>query len=287
MIRCDAVLEPSFVIAPVPRRLFGSFVEHMGRCVYGGIFDPGDPAADENGFRTDVMELTRELGVSVVRYPGGNFVSGYDWRDGVGPVAGSPGASRPGLALGRAEHVRPRRVHALERRRGLRADDGGQPRHQGHLRGLRAARVHQSSVRHGAVGPALDDTATADPYGIKLWCLGNEMDGPWQTGHKSAEDYGKLAAETAKAMRQVDPSIELVACGSSNDRMPTFGQWEATVLDHTFDHVDYLSLHAYFEQFDHDQEALPRVGGRHGLLHRRRRRDLRPHRGQAAVAASG
>jgi len=255
MIRCDAVLEPSFVIAPVPRRLFGSFVEHMGRCVYGGIFDPGDPAADENGLRTDVMELTRELGVSVVRYPGGNFVSGYDWRDGVGPVADRP--ARLDLAW---RSVEPN-TFGLDEFMRWAAAVGTEPMMAVNLgtKGIAEACALLEYTNHPS-GTAMSDLrrrhGTADPYGIKLWCLGNEMDGPWQTGHKSAEDYGKLAAETAKAMRQVDPSIELVACGSSNDRMPTFGQWEATVLDHTFDYVDYLSLHAYYEQFDDDQEAF-------------------------------
>ena len=118
--------------------------------------------------------------------------------------------------------------------------------------GPRPARVLQPPGRHRPVRPARARTAAEDPYGIRLWCLGNEMDGPWQIGHKTADEYGRLAAETAKAMRMVDPRIELVACGSSNSGMPTFGAWEPTVLEHTYDLVDYISLHAYYEEHDGD-----------------------------------
>ncbi len=255
MIQCDVLLEPAFTIAPVPHRLFGSFVEHMGRCVYGGVFDPGHPAADEHGLRRDVVELTRELGVSLVRYPGGNFVSGYDWRDGVGPVADRP--SRLDLAWRSIE----RNTFGLDEFMTWVGEVRCEPMMAVNLgtSGIAEARDLLEYANHPE-GTALSDLrrkhGAADPYGIKLWCLGNEMDGPWQTGHKSADDYGKLAAETAKAMKQVDPSIELVVCGSSNDKMPTFGAWEATVLDHTFEHVDYLSLHAYFEQVDDDQPGF-------------------------------
>jgi len=255
MIRCDVLLEPAFTIAPVPRRLFGSFVEHMGRCVYGGLFEPDHPSADEHGLRRDVIELTRELGVSLVRYPGGNFVSGYDWRDGVGPVADRP--SRLDLAWRSIET----NTFGLDEFMTWAGEVGCEPMMAVNLgtKGIAEACELLEYANYPG-GTALSDLrrkhGAADPYGIKLWCLGNEMDGPWQTGHKSADDYGKLAAETAKAMKQVDPSIELVACGSSNDRMPTFGAWEATVLDHTFEHVDYLSLHAYFEQVDDDQPGF-------------------------------
>ena len=115
MITCDVTVDPTFIVAPVPRRLFGSFVEHMGRCVYGGVFEPGHAEADVDGRRLDVLKLTRELGVSVVRYPGGNFVSGYRWEDGVGPVDRPPAAAQPGLAQHRAQHVRPERVHVVGR----------------------------------------------------------------------------------------------------------------------------------------------------------------------------
>lgn len=90
MLTSTATLDPAFRVAPVDRRLFGSFVEHLGRCVHGGIYTPGDPRSEVDGYRLDVADLVRELGVSVVRYPGGNFVSGYRWEDGVDPVADRP-----------------------------------------------------------------------------------------------------------------------------------------------------------------------------------------------------
>jgi alpha-N-arabinofuranosidase len=245
------VLDSAFALAPVPRRLFGSFVEHMGRCVYTGIYEPGHSTADENGLRTDVLELTREIGPTVVRYPGGNFVSNYRWEDGVGPRDRRP--TRLDLAW-----------HSIETNQfGLHdfmswADQvGTEPMMAVNLgtRGLQEACDLIEYTNH-AGGTYWSDQRIAngakDPYGVKLWCLGNEMDGPWQVGHKTAAEYGRIANETGKAMRLVDGEIELVACGSSNSSMPTFGAWESEVLEHCYDTVDYISLHAYYEEYDDD-----------------------------------
>ena len=243
------VVDPDFAIGAVDRRLFGSFVEHMGRCVYTGIFEPGHPQADEQGFRRDVLELVRELGPTVVRYPGGNFVSGYRWEDGVGPVSERP--ARLDLAwrslepntFGLHEFMSWAQLADVEPM--LAVNTG--------TRGVQEAADLVEYCNHPG-GTALSDerikNGAVDPFGVKLWCVGNEMDGPWQVGQKTAEDYGKLAAEAAKAMRLVDPTIELVACGSSNRDMPTFGSWEATVLEHAYDYVDYISMHAYYEETD-------------------------------------
>ncbi len=245
------VLDPSFAIGEVDRRLFGSFVEHMGRCVYTGIHEPDHDSADEHGFRGDVAALTREAGVTVVRYPGGNFVSGYRWEDGVGPVEDRP--TRLDLAW---RSLEPNTVGLNEFATWGRST-GIEPMLAVNLgtRGVQEACDLLEYTNHPG-GTALSDLRAQhghrDPHGVRLWCLGNELDGPWQTGHKTADEYGRLAVETAKAMRQVDPSIELVACGSSNSAMPTFGSWEATVLDHAYDAVDYISLHAYYEERDGD-----------------------------------
>lgn len=238
-------------IGAVDPRLYGSFVEHLGRAVYGGLYEPGHPTADEEGFRGDVLEAVRQLDVPVVRYPGGNFVSGYDWEDGVGPPEERPTRldlawrARESNRFGTDEFVSWCRKAGTEP---LLAVNLG-------TRGLDAARAlveycnhprdsHWSDLRrrHGHEAP----------HGVKLWCLGNEMDGPWQIGHKTAAEYGRLACETAKAMKWVDPSIELVLCGSSHRRMPTFPEWEATVLDHAYEQVDYISLHTYFGNRDDD-----------------------------------
>ena len=245
------VIDPVARVAPLRRRLFGSFVEHLGRCVYTGIYEPGHPTADEDGFRGDVLALTKELGVSVVRYPGGNFVSNYRWEDGVGPRDSRP--VRRDLAWRTIEtnEVGTDEFITWARRAGV------EPMLAVNLgtRGIAEALDLQEYANHPA-GTALSDQRVAngapDPHAVRLWCLGNEMDGPWQTGHKTAAEYGRLAAETARAMRQADSDLELVACGSSHSSMPTFGSWEATVLEETYDVVDYISLHAYYEEHDGD-----------------------------------
>ena len=238
-------------MAPVKRRLFGSFVEHLGRCVYTGIYEPGHPTADEDGFRGDVLALTQELGVSVVRYPGGNFVSNYRWEDGVGPRDRRP--VRRDLAW-RTIETNEIGVDEFIKWAGR---AGVEPMLAVNLgtRGVAEALDLLEYANHPA-GTTLSDQRVAngapDPHGVRLWCLGNELDGPWQTGHKTAAEYGRLAAETARAMRQAEPDLELVACGSSHSSMPTFGSWEATVLEEAYDVVDYISLHAYYEEFDGD-----------------------------------
>jgi alpha-L-arabinofuranosidase len=246
MINASVHVDPAFVVAPVNRRTFGSFVEHMGRNVYTGLYEPGHPTADSDGFREDVLELVRELGVTVVRYPGGNFVSGYRWEDGVGPVAERPTRLDPAWRtietneFGLNEFARWAAKADLEVMLAVNLGTRGMQEaidlleYCNHPDG---SYLSDLRVRHGA----------KEPHGIRMWCLGNEMDGPWQLGHKTAAEYGRLAAETARAMRQFDPALELVACGSSYRSMPTFGTWEATVLDLTYDVVDFISAHAYYE----------------------------------------
>ncbi|ORT55736.1 alpha-N-arabinofuranosidase [Streptomyces sp. CB03238] len=250
-------LDPAFTVGEVNPRLFGSFVEHLGRCVYTGIYEPGHPTADEAGLRTDVLALIRELGVTTIRYPGGNFVSGYQWEDGVGPVDQRP--RRLDLAwrstetnrFGLGEYM------AFLKKIGPQAE----PMMAVNLgtRGVAEALHLQEYANHPG-GTELSERRIAHgdkgPYGIRLWCLGNEMDGPWQLGHKTAREYGRLAAETARAMRQMDPDIELVACGSSARSMETFAAWEAAVLAETYHDVDHISLHAYYEELDGDRDSF-------------------------------
>ena len=244
-------LDPAFTIAPVSRRTFGSFVEHMGRCVYTGIYEPSHPTADADGFRQDVLALTRELGVTVVRYPGGNFVSGYRWEDGIGPVADRP--VRRDLAwhsletneIGIDEFMRWARKAGTEVMYALNLG----------TRGVQEALDLHEYVNHPdrtRLAELRRANGSPEPYGITMFCLGNELDGPWQTGHKTAREYGRLAAETARALRCAEPGLELVACGSSGSGMPTFAAWEAEVLELTYDVVDYVSAHAYYEPIDGD-----------------------------------
>src|SRR6185503_2017930 len=248
-------IDPAFRIAEVDPRLYGSFVEHMGRCVYTGIYEPGHETADAEGFRGDVADLVRELGTPVLRYPGGNFVSGYTWEDGIGPRESRP--TRLDLAW---RSLEPNQVGVDEFATWTRGV-GSAPIMAVNLgtRGVDAARNLLEYTNHPG-GTYWSDlrrrNGYAEPHDVKLWCLGNEMDGPWQIGHKTADEYARLAAETAKAMRRVDPTIELVACGSSHSRMPTFGTWEATVLAEAYDVVDYLSLHSYYEQRGDDRASF-------------------------------
>ncbi len=244
-------IDKEFEIGAVDRRLFGSFVEHLGRAVYGGVYEPGHPTADGSGFRGDVLDLVRELGVPVVRYPGGNFVSSFRWEDSVGPRESRP--SRLDLAW---RAVEPNRFGLAEFMSWTRAA-GTEPMMALNLgtRGIEAARSLVEYCNHPG-GSAWSDLrrshGSPEPYGIKLWCLGNEMDGPWQVGQKTPDEYGRLAYETAKALKLFDPTLELVACGSSNRTMPSFPQWEATVLEYCYDQVDYISLHQYFKNHADD-----------------------------------
>jgi len=244
-------LHREFSIGETDKRLYGSFIEHLGRAVYTGIYEPGHPAADSFGFRNDAAELVKELDVSVIRYPGGNFVSGYNWEDGVGPKESRP--VRLDLAwftketnrFGTNEFARwAKKVNAEV----MMAINLG-------TRGAQDARnlVEYCNFPGGSYWSDLRKShGVSEPHKINLWCLGNEMDGPWQICHRTAEEYGRVALEAAKVMKWTDPSIELVACGSSFSGMPTFGSWENTVLDHLYDHVEYISLHTYFANREND-----------------------------------
>ncbi|MCC3375327.1 alpha-N-arabinofuranosidase [Cohnella sp. REN36] len=245
------IVDKAFRIAEVDNRIYGSFIEHLGRAVYGGIYEPGHQTADADGFRQDVRQLVRDLNVPIIRYPGGNFVSSYHWEDGVGPVG-----------------ERPRRLELAWRT--IETNEVGLNEFAGWAKGAGAEVMMAVNLGTRGIAEACQlleyanhpggthwsdlriKHGFAEPHRFKTWCLGNEMDGPWQVGHKTAEEYGRLAAETARAMRLIDPDIELVACGSSNSSMPTFPQWEATTLEHTYDAVDYISLHQYYGNRDQD-----------------------------------
>ncbi|MFS0702512.1 alpha-N-arabinofuranosidase [Cellulomonas sp. 179-A 4D5 NHS] len=253
--RAAVVLHPDFRVGAVDRRMFGSFVEHIGRAVYTGLYEPGHATADEHGFRRDVADLTRELGVTTVRYPGGNFVSNYVWEDGVGPRE----EREPFIDLA-WRTIEPNEIGTDEFLQWAERE-GIEPMMAVNL-GTRGVAAAAALVEYcnGEAGSKWADMRIANgrekPYGVRLWCLGNEMDGPWQIGHKDAHEYGRLAAEAGKAMKLVDPAIELVVCGSSSMQMTTFGSWERTVLSSTYDIVDHLSMHAYYEDRDGDRASF-------------------------------
>jgi alpha-N-arabinofuranosidase len=251
MTNAHITIDSSRTVAPVSRRLFGSFVEHVGRCVYGGIYEPDHPSADSRGFRSDVKELVRELGTTTIRYPGGNFVSGYRWEDGVGPRANRP------TRLDLAWHSLETNQIGVDEFATWCAETGHELMMAVNLgsRGLSEALNLLEYCNHPG-GTQWSDYRVANgspqPHGIKMWCLGNEMDGPWQIGHRSAEDYASTAARVAAAMKMFDPSLELVACGSSSSQMATFGEWERVVLEKCHDYIDFISCHAYYQEKNGD-----------------------------------
>lgn len=249
MKHAKLTIATEFKVGKTDDRIFGSFVEHLGRCVYGGIYEPEHPQADENGFREDVISLIKELNVPIVRYPGGNFVSGYNWEDGIGPRDQRP--KRLELAWGTLET----NEFGTDEFMAWCKKAGTAPMMAVNLgtKGPDEARQLVEYCNHPG-GTYLSDLrkkyGSELPYGVKLWCLGNEMDGPWQMGAKTPVEYGRIACESAKIMKWTDSSIETVLCGSSSWGMKTFGEWETTALDLAYDHVDYVSMHQYHSNND-------------------------------------
>lgn len=246
MLETKIIANRNYVIDKIDERIYGSFAEHMGRVIYTGIYEPGHDMADEEGFRKDVIEKIKDMGVTCVRYPGGNFVSSYNWEDGVGPKADRP--RRLELAwrsIETNEFGTDEFIHWSKKAK-------VKPIFTVNLgtRGLEQA-VNYLEYCNFPAGTKYSDmrieNGVPEPYDVKMWCLGNEMDGQWQVGHKTAIEYGRLAAETAKAMKRVDPSIELIVCGSSLSTMDTYPAWDMEVLEHTYDIIDYLALHQYYD----------------------------------------
>ncbi len=231
-------------IAPVDDRIFGGFLEHLGRAVYEGVYDPGNPLSDERGFRLDVIEALQPLRMPVVRYPGGNFVSAYEWRHGVGPRADRP--RRPDFAwrsietnqfgtdefMAWCEAIGTAPMLAVNLGTGTPAEAAALVEYCNLPAGTRDADLR------GAHGHAA-------PYGVELWCLGNEMDGPWQAGHVPAQTYAERALVASSLMKGLDPAIKTIACGTSARALPTYLEWDRIVLEHCWDSIDFLSVHRY------------------------------------------
>jgi len=238
-------------IAPLDRNLFGSFLEHLGRAIYEGIYEPGSKLSDANGFRKDVLSEIRQLGVPIIRYPGGNFVSGYNWLDGVGPKQNrvvqldKAWDTIESNQFGTNEFMAWCKAARTEPLMGLNLGTGTPEE--------AAALVEYCNVDKGTYWSDLRrQHGVADPWNVKHWCLGNEMDGPWQIGHMSATEYGTKAADAARQMRYVDPALQLVACGSSGPLMRTYLEWDREVLEQCYDYVDGISLHRYFGNNERD-----------------------------------
>jgi alpha-N-arabinofuranosidase len=227
------------------RRVLGSFLEHLGRAVYTGVYQPGSPLADAKGFRTDVAREVKELGVPIVRYPGGNFVSGYNWLDGVGPKAGRPTVldrawnSLESNQFGTNDFIEWCGVVGAEPLLGMNFGTGSVE--------MALAYVEYCNLDRGTRWSDLRRSHGYErPHDVRYWCLGNEMDGPWQIGQLQAREYGRKARDAAKQMRTIDPALQLIACGSSGTFMPGYLAWDREVLEECYDQVDGLSLHAYY-----------------------------------------
>jgi alpha-L-arabinofuranosidase len=244
-MRATVTAHKDFTISPIDDRVYGAFLEHLGRAIYTGIYEPGHSTADKDGMRGDVAQLVRDLDIPMVRYPGGNFVSAYNWEDGIGPRDKRP------TRLDLAWHTSDDNAVGVHEFIAWCDTVGTKPMLAINLgsRGLDEARNFVEYV-NGPTGSYWGDlrksNGHAAPFDVKLWCLGNEMDGPWQVGHKTADEYGRLASETAKTLRAFDKSLELVVCGSSHSNMPTYPDWERVVLEHTYEAIDHISLHMYF-----------------------------------------
>ena len=240
-----AVLQRARYRSELDRRLLGAFLEHLGRAVYTGIYEPGSPLADADGFRKDVAEEIRQLGVPIMRYPGGNFVSGYDWLDGVGTKDKRPTVldrawnSLETNQFGTNEFIRWCRLVGTEPLLGFNLGTGS-PEHA-------VAYVEYCNVDKGTKWSDLRRAHGYEaPHNVRYWCLGNEMDGPWQMGTMPAREYGRKARDTARQIRVIDATMQLIACGSSNTILPTYLVWDREVLEECYDQVDGLSLHNYY-----------------------------------------
>lgn len=248
-------LVKEFKIGDVNPNLFSSFIEQLGRAVYTGIYEPGHPTADSQGLRGDVMNLVKDLKVSLVRYPGGNFLSGYDWKDGIGPKEKRP------VRLDRAWHTIETNEFGIDEFVDWAKKSGtqvlaavnmgtGTPQDAGDM-------VEYCNYPSGTYWSDLRiANGHKEPHNIKYWCVGNEMDGPWQICHLDAVDYGKKALETMKIMKWTDDSIKTVVCGSATTDIPTYPEWDRIVLEHTYDYADYISIHRYYENFGNDDDFL-------------------------------
>lgn len=240
-----------FTVAPVDDRIYSAFLEHLGRAVYGGIYEPGHKTADEDGFRGDVLELVRGLNAPLVRYPGGNFVSNYNWEDGIGPKDKRPVRLDYAWRTTETNQVGTDEFIKWCRKAGtapmLALNLGS--------RGIEHSLAMLEYCNHPG-GTYWSDlrkkNGSKDPHNVRHWCLGNELDGPWQMGHKTAHEYGRIANEVGRGMKRFDPTLQLVAGGSSHANMPTYPEWEAEVLAECFDTVNFISLHTYWDNWDDD-----------------------------------
>lgn len=249
------------IISEISPLLFGGFAEHMGRCIYEGIYDPKSPLSDEDGLRKDVMALLKEQGYTVLRYPGGNFLSGYNWLDGVGPKEQRPRRRELAWQSIETNQFGTDEFMTFCDKTGI-APMLGVNLGTGNIEGTAALVEYCNAPAGTQYADMRVKNGHPEPYGVKYWCIGNEMDGPWQIGHLDIEEYANKAREAAKMMKWHDPNVKLVLCGSSNDRMPTFPEWDRVALDTCWEQTDYLSIHYYATNHEDDTPSYLALASR-------------------------
>jgi alpha-N-arabinofuranosidase len=253
-LRARIKIDTERVVGDIDPLIYGNFIEHLGRCIDGGVFEEGSPLSDKNGFRRDVADAAKKLSVSNLRWPGGNFSSNYKWTDGIGPRDKRP--PRLEMAWGTVESNRFGTHEFLDYAEQI----GTIPYICCNLGTGTWVEAQQwveycNSAEDTAMTRLRKQNGREQPWKVKYWGLGNEMDGPWQMGHRSAADYGAFALEAAKLMKLTDPSIKLIAAGSSNFRTGSdWVGWNRTVLEYLRRHADYLSIHLYVGNPDSDYE---------------------------------
>lgn len=246
MLKAKVIFDRDYAIGQVDKRMYGALVEHVGRQIYNhGLYDPLSPLSDEMGMRTDVIQAVRESGVTLMRYPGGNVVSGFNWEDSVGPVEQRPRTIDLGWFSVEPNTFGLNEFVEWSKKAGT---DIMYTVNMG-TRGMEEA-AHVVEYCNLPGGTRYSDMRIAhgwkQPHNIKLWCVGNETDGPWQIGMKTADEYGRLACESGKMMKWLDPSIELVAHGSSTPELPSYPEYTRQMLEHCYDQMDYVALHRYY-----------------------------------------
>jgi alpha-L-arabinofuranosidase len=237
-------------VGDLDRNVFGGFVEHLGRCIYGGIYEEGSPLSDERGFRRDVLGLLRDLRMGVLRWPGGNFVSNYHWADGIGPKDARP--RRPDLAWGAEESNR----FGTDEFLGYCSELAVEPyiclnMGTGSLEEALAWVEYCNGSGTTAWARRRAENGHQAPYRVRYWGLGNEMYGDWQVGALTADEYVREATRWARAIRRLDPDAVLVSCG-----MNGWNDWDRVVIDGMAPLVDLHSLHIYTGSDDYWTNVL-------------------------------
>jgi alpha-L-arabinofuranosidase len=246
MQKTRVIYHRDYEIGAVDPRIFGGFLEHMGRAVYEGVYDPSASSADGDGYRWDVLNAMKPMRYTAMRYPGGNFASGYHWMDGIGAKK-----QRPAVRDLAWQSLEPNQFGTDEFAKLAKLMDWTPMMTVNLGTGTPEEARNWVEYCNGPTGTRYADLRAAngatDPYDFKLWCLGNEMDGPWQLGHVPADQYAIRAQQAAKLMKDMDPTLELVACGTCAINLPTYMDWDRTVLEYLGQYADYISLHRYVE----------------------------------------